>query len=126
MHGLSSTWQSLQCHRRAGGVVLVILAAIDGGYSGDWSRIGLITQVLKQPACACYTTSKAIVMAMSCMAVQDQEAVIRQLLGLLGLAHLAFAAVAAKAASDKGLPLLPSVAKVQALVCSWQRSIARL
>ena len=46
------------------------------------------------------------------MAVQDQEALIRQLLGLLGLAHLAFAAVAAKAASDKGLPLLPSVAKV--------------
>ena len=44
--------------------------------------------------------------------LQDQEALIRTLLGTLGFCHLGFAAVAAKAASDKALPLLPNVAKV--------------
>ena len=92
-------------HSCAGGVVLVILAAIDGGFSGDWSRLGIISK--------------------------DQEATIRQLLGLLGLAHLGFATVAARSASEKGLPVLPNVAKVRRLphaagVCAAHYSLSLL
>ena len=45
-----------------GAVVLVILAAIDAGFSGDWSRIGILTT--------------------------DQEAQLRGLLALLGFFHI--------------------------------------
>lgn len=45
-----------------GAVVLVILAAVDAGFSGDWSRIGILTA--------------------------DQEAQLRGLLALLGFFHI--------------------------------------
>lgn len=70
----------------AGAVVLVILGIIDAGYSGDWSRIG----VLKP----------------------QQEQLIQSFVVALGFFHIFCAGVAAYVASSKGLDAPKSVAKV--------------
>lgn len=71
----------------AGAVVLVILAAIDAAYSGDWSRIGVISK--------------------------DVELGLRPLLALLGFFHIFCGSVAAIAASKKGYNPVPPTLKVQ-------------
>jgi hypothetical protein len=71
----------------AGAVVLVILAAIDAAYSGDWSRIGVISK--------------------------DVELGLRPLLALLGVFHIFCGGVAAIAASKKGYNPVPPTLKVQ-------------
>jgi len=70
----------------AGAVVLVILAAIDAAYSGDWSRIGVISE--------------------------DIELSLRPLLGLLGIFHIFCGVIAAVAASKKGYNPVPPTLKV--------------
>ena len=77
------------CWRRIGGVVLVILAAIDAAFSGDWSRIGILSR--------------------------DAELGLRPLLGLLGLFHLACGAVTALDASQKGFNPVPQTLKAAPL-----------
>ncbi|CAK0781931.1 hypothetical protein CVIRNUC_005509 [Coccomyxa viridis] len=72
-----------------GGVVLIILAAIDAAFSGDWSRIGILSR--------------------------DAELGLRPLLGLLGLFHLACGAVTALDASQKGFNPVPQTLKVLAV-----------
>lgn len=66
--------------------MLVILAAIDAAYSGDWSRIGVISK--------------------------DVELGLRPLLGLLGIFHIFCGTIAAVAASRKGYNPVPATAKV--------------
>ena len=66
--------------------MLVILAAIDAAYSGDWSRIGVIPH--------------------------EAELALRPLLGLLGLFHIFCGVIAAIAASKKGYNPVPATAKV--------------
>ena len=65
--------------------MLVILAAIDAAFSGDWSRIGILSR--------------------------DAELGLRPLLGLLGLFHLACGAVTALDASQKGFNPVPQTLK---------------
>ncbi|KAK9825003.1 hypothetical protein WJX81_008490, partial [Elliptochloris bilobata] len=72
-----------------GAVVLVILGAIDAGWSGDWHRLGVLTT--------------------------DQEGVLRGLLTLLGFFHIGCAFVAVNAARSKGLNWAPATAKVLAV-----------
>lgn len=72
----------------AGAVVLVILAAIDAAYSGDWSRMGVISK--------------------------EVELGLRPLLGLLGLFHIFCGTIGAIAASRKGYNPVPATAKVPA------------
>lgn len=74
------------CVLIAGAVVLVILAAIDAAYSGDWSRIGVISK--------------------------DVELGLRPLLALLGFFHIFCGGVAAIAASKKGYNPVPPTMKV--------------
>lgn len=69
----------------AGGVVLVILAAVDAGFSGDWSRIGVLSK--------------------------DAELGLQSLLGLLGLFHIACGSVTALDASQKGYNPVPQTLK---------------
>ncbi len=71
----------------AGAVVLVILAAIDAAYSGDWSRIGVISK--------------------------DVELGLRPLLGLLGLFHIFCGGITAIAASKKGYNPVPPTLKAR-------------
>ena len=69
--------------------MLIILAAVDAAFSGDWSRIGILSK--------------------------DAELGLRPLLGLLGLFHLACGAVTALDASQKGLNPVPQTLKVTPL-----------
>jgi hypothetical protein len=75
----------------AGAVVVVILAAIDAAYSGDWSRIGVIPH--------------------------EAELALRPLLGLLGAFHIFCGVIAAIAASNKGYNPVPATAKVRSCPC---------
>ena len=68
--------------------MVVILAAIDAAYSGDWSRIGVIPH--------------------------EAELALQPLLGLLGLFHIFCGVVAAIAATRKGYNPVPATAKVHA------------
>ena len=74
--------------------MLVILAAVDAAFSGDWSRIGILSR--------------------------DAELGLRPLLGLLGLFHLACGAVTALDASQKGFNPVPQTLKAVLLPCPWQ------
>ena len=67
------------------------MAAIDAGYSGDWSRIGVLTPEL--------------------------ENVIKGLLVSLGFFHIFCGSIAAVAASKKGYNPLPATAKVMNHSC---------
>jgi hypothetical protein len=67
-------------------VVVVILGIIDAGYSGDWSRIGVLTP--------------------------QAEELVRSFVVALGFFHILCAGVAAYAASSKGLDIGKAVAKV--------------
>lgn len=67
--------------------MLVILAAIDAAYSGDWSRIGVISK--------------------------EVELGLRPLLALLGFFHIFCGGVAAIAASKKGYNPVPPTMKVR-------------
>ena len=66
--------------------MLVILAAIDAAFSGDWSRTGVISK--------------------------DVELGLRPLLGLLGIFHIFCGTIAAIAASRKGYNPVPATVKV--------------
>ena len=68
-----------------GAVALVVLAAVDAAYSGDWSRIGAISK--------------------------ETEEALKPLLIALGGFHLVCAAVAGVVASDKGNSVPKAVAK---------------
>ena len=81
-------WWTCMVHD-AGAIVLVILAAIDAAFSGDWSRTGVISK--------------------------DVELGLRPLLGLLGLFHIFCGTIAAVAASRKGYNPVPATAKVMPL-----------
>ena len=65
--------------------MLVILAAIDAGFSGDWSRIGVLSK--------------------------EAELGLQSLLGLLGLFHIACGSVTALDASQKGYNPVPQTLK---------------
>ena len=80
----------------AGGVVLVILAAIDAGFSGDWSRIGVLSK--------------------------DAELGIRSLLGLLGLFHIVCGSVTALDATQKGYNPVPQTLKASSALTMRVRS----
>lgn len=64
-------------------IVLGLLSAIDGGFSGDWSRLGLITT--------------------------DMEASLRSAVTSVGLFHLVCAPIAALSSSKNNQPLAPAV-----------------
>lgn len=81
---LSATFMS-DPSRLAGGVVLIILAAIDAAFSGDWSRIGVLSK--------------------------DTELGLQSLLGLLGLFHIACGSVTALDAAQKGYNPVPQTLK---------------
>eukprot|EP00884_Botryococcus_braunii_P005958 jgi/Botrbrau1/15363/Bobra.0304s0005.2 len=72
-----------------GAVVVVILGLIDAGYSGDWSRIGVLTP--------------------------QAEELIRSFVGALGFFHIACAGIAAYVAASKELNVAAAVAKVSAV-----------
>ena len=55
---------------------MIVAAAVDAAYSGDWSRIGAIST--------------------------DTEAALKPLVNALGVFHVACAVVAARAAASKG------------------------
>ena len=74
----------------AGAVGLAVLALWDAGYSGDWSRIEVLSN--------------------------DQEAFVRQSFNVLGLFHLACTAVAVKVVSDKGLNRFAFPAKARPIL----------
>ena len=89
---LCSEWHmSLKEDCLPGGVVLVILAAIDAAFSGDWSRIGILSK--------------------------DAELGLRPLLGLLGLFHIACGSVTALDAAQKGYNPVPQTLKA-GLLCT--------
>ena len=67
--------------------MLVILAAVDAAFSGDWSRIGILSK--------------------------DAELGLQPLLGLLGLFHIACGSVTALDASQKGYNPVPQTLKVR-------------
>ena len=77
--------------------MLVILAAIDAAFSGDWSRIGILSR--------------------------DAELGLRPLLGLLGLFHLACGAVTALDASQKGFNPVPQTLKAASLPCPQHHAV---
>jgi len=85
VHCCSLTGDQYGVSSLAGGVVLVILAAIDAGFSGDWSRIGVLSK--------------------------DAELGIRSLLGLLGLFHIVCGSVTALDATQKGYNPVPQTLK---------------
>jgi Glutaredoxin len=64
-------------------IVLGLLSAIDGGFSGDWSRLGLIST--------------------------DMEATLRSAVTSVGLFHLVCAPIAAASAAKNQQPLVPAV-----------------
>lgn len=64
-------------------IVLGLLSAIDGGYSGDWSRLGIVTP--------------------------DVEATLRSAITSVGLFHLVCAPIAALSASKNKQPVVPAV-----------------
>lgn len=64
-------------------IVIGLLAAIDGGFSGDWSKFGYITT--------------------------DVEAAIRSSVTSVGLFHLVCAPIAAISTAKKGQPVVPAV-----------------
>ena len=68
----------------------MILAAIDAAFSGDWSRIGILSK--------------------------DAELGLRPLLGLLGLFHIACGSVTALDAAQKGYNPVPQTLKA-GLLC---------
>lgn len=70
----------------AGAVFLVVLAAVDAAFSGDWSRTGIISKEIEDS--------------------------LKPLVTALGFFHIGFAIVAARAAASKNLPLAPAVLKV--------------
>lgn len=78
---------SQQCNVLAGAVFLVVAAAVDAAFSGDWSRIGVISK--------------------------DTETSLKPLVIALGVFHVGCAAVAARSASSKNLPVFPATLKVK-------------
>ena len=84
----------------AGAVVVVILAAVDAAYSGDWSRIGVIPH--------------------------EAELALRPLLGLLGAFHIFCGVIAAIAASNKGYNPVPATAKVHFSISAELRYVRLL
>lgn len=64
-------------------IVLGLLSAIDGGFSGDWSRLGLIST--------------------------DMEVTLRSAVTSVGLFHLVCAPIAAASAAKNQQPLVPAV-----------------
>lgn len=64
-------------------IVLGLLSAIDGGFSGDWSRLGLIST--------------------------DAEVTLRSAVTSVGLFHLVCAPIAAASAAKNQQPLVPAV-----------------
>lgn len=70
----------------AGAVMLVVYGVADAGWSGDWSRLQVLTK--------------------------DQEAVARQAFTAIALFHLVCTAVATKISADKGLNKFAYPAKV--------------
>ena len=72
-----------------GAVALIVAAAVDAAYSGDWSRIGAITP--------------------------DTEAALKPLVHALAVFHLACAIVAARAAASKGRNPVPAGLKAAAV-----------
>ena len=70
----------------AGGVALVILAAIDAAWSGDWSRVGVLSH--------------------------DIEGWLQSALKLLGAWHILNAITAFSIAKQSGRPLFPLIPKV--------------
>lgn len=87
LHVLNGIYNTNGVALCTGAVVLVILAATDAAYSGDWSRIGVISE--------------------------DIELGLRPLLGLLGIFHIFCGFIAAVAASKKGYNPVPPTLKVQ-------------
>ncbi len=89
---ITSSIRSLQRKEKshpcnAGAVVLVILAAIDAAFSGDWSRIGVLSK--------------------------EAELGLRPLLGLLGLFHVVCGSVTFLDASQKGYNPFPQTLKAK-------------
>lgn len=72
-----------------GGVALVVAAAVDAAYSGDWSRIGAISK--------------------------ETEEGLKPLVNALAAFHVVCAVVAAKAASSKGRNPATAAAKAAAV-----------
>ena len=70
----------------AGGVTLIILAAVDAAWSGDWSRIGVLNH--------------------------DIEIWLQSALKLLGAWHVLNAITAFSIATQSGRPLFPLIPKV--------------
>ena len=70
----------------AGTVALVILAAVDAAYSGDWSRIGAISK--------------------------DTELWLQSAVGVLAVWHILMGAAACIIANQNGRPALPATTKV--------------
>lgn len=65
---------------------MIVLAAVDAAYSGDWSRVGVITK--------------------------ETEDSLKPLIIALGAFHIGCAVVAARIASSKQLNVAPRVLKV--------------
>ena len=72
-----------------GGVALIVAAAVDAAYSGDWSRIGAITP--------------------------ETEAALKPAVAALAAFHVVCAGVAGRAAADKGNNVAGAVAKALAV-----------
>jgi glutaredoxin 3 len=68
------------------GAVFGLLTAIDGGYSGDWSRYGLITH--------------------------DQEELLKNIANYAGILHIASAGVVAFVTKQRNQPVIPAVLRV--------------
>lgn len=71
----------------AGLVFLVVLAGVDAAYSGDWSRVGVISK--------------------------EFEDGLKPLVVALGAFHIACAVVAGRSAASKGISVPPAVLKVR-------------
>ena len=74
----------------AGGVFLAVLAGVDAAYSGDWSRIGVISK--------------------------EFEDSLKPLVVALGFFHIGCAVVAGRSAASKNLDVLPAVLKVKIIL----------
>ncbi len=74
------------CNIAAGSTLLVVLAAVDAAFSGDWSRIGAISK--------------------------DTELWLQSALGVLGIWHLIMGAAAYSIAEQHGRPKLLATIKV--------------
>lgn len=70
-----------------GAVFLVVLAGVDAAYSGDWSRVGVISK--------------------------STEDTLKPLFIALAAFHVGCAVLTARIASSKGLSVVPRVLKVQ-------------